>query len=98
MAAAGAAHARHRPERACDLSRALRRRRRAPPARRGGGGCAGALSRARRDRRRGARRARTRARGRNVLPAAWRRVNVGARLLSVAILLAAWYAGSQLSG
>src|SRR5262249_12394449 len=98
MAAAGAAHARHRRERACDLSSALRRRHRAPPARRGGGGCAGALSRTRRDRRRGARRPRTRARGRDGLPAAWRRANVGPRLFSPSPRIVAWHPGPHRAG
>src|SRR6266480_1028349 len=69
MAAAGAAHPCWRRERACDLPPTLRRRHRAPAARRGGGGCTGSVSRARRDRRRGARRAGTRARRWNLLPA-----------------------------
>src|SRR5438132_1491671 len=89
MAAAGAAHPRHRLGRACDLPSALRRRHRAPVARRGGGGCAGLVSRARRDRRRGARRPGTRARGRHLLPAGCPGVNVGARLVSLALLIAA---------
>src|SRR5215813_2876758 len=98
MAAAGAAHARHRRERACDLPPALWRRHRAPIPRGRGGGRAGLVSRACRDRRHGARRPRTRARGGNVLPPACRRVNVSARLVSLALLIAAWYAGSQLAG
>src|SRR6266511_3768635 len=98
MAAAGAAHPCCRRERACHLPPTLRRRHRAPAARRGGGGCTGSVSRARRDRRRGARRAGTRTRRWNLLPAGRCGVSVGARLASLALLIAAWYAGSQLAG
>ena len=52
MAADSPAHRRHRCERARDLPPALRRRHRAASDRRRGGRCAGALPRARRDRRR----------------------------------------------
>src|SRR6266542_5501650 len=98
MAAAGAAHPCCRRERACHLPPTLRRRHRAPAARRGGGGCAGSVSRARRDRRHGTRRPGTRARRWNLLPAGRCGVNVGARLVSLALFIAVWYAGSQLAG
>src|SRR5260221_11823358 len=98
MAAVGAAHPRYRLGRARDLPSALRRRHRAPVARHRAAGCAGVVSRARRDRRRGARRAGTRARGRHLLPAGCPGVNMGVRLVSLALLIAAWYADSQLAG
>ena len=85
-----------------DLPPALRRRHRAPAARRGGGGCPRPLPRARRHRRYRARRLRAGARARHLLPAgsrvASRGVNLGARLISLALLIAAWYVGSQLAG
>src|SRR6266513_2817904 len=98
MAAAGAAHPCWRRERACDLPPTLRRRHRAPAARRGGGGCTGSVSRARRDRWRRARRPGARASRWNLLPAGRRGVSVGTRLVSLALLIAAWYACSQLAG
>src|SRR5689334_6242841 len=98
MAAAGAAHSRHRRECACDLPPALRRRHRAPAARGGGGGRTRPLSRARRARRGGARRPGARAPRRNLLPPGRCGVSVAMRLVSLALLLAAWYAGSQLAG
>src|SRR5262249_56819743 len=81
-----------------DLRRAGWGRHGAPLARRRGGGRAGLVSGARRDRRCRTRRTGTRARGWNLLPAACRRVNVGARLVSLVLLIAAWYVGSQLAG
>src|SRR5262249_42366818 len=96
MAAAGAAHSRHRRECACYLPPALRRRHRAPAARRRGGGRTNPLSHALRDRRGGARRPGARASRWNLLPAGRRGVSMG--LISLALLIAAWYAGSQLAG
>src|SRR5262245_22085537 len=98
MAAAGAAHSRHRRECACGLPPALQRRHRAPSARRGGGGRAGALSRALRDRWDGACRAGTRASPWNLLPPGRCGVSVGTKLVSLALLIAAGYVGSQLAG
>ena len=56
------------------------------------------VSGAGRDRRRGTRRAGTRARAWHVLPPGGSGMNLALRLLSLALLIAAWYAGSQLAG
>src|SRR5260370_17587396 len=98
MAAVGAAHSRHGRECAFDLSPALRGRHRAPAARRGGGGRTGLVSRARRDGWSGSSRPSTRAPHWNLLPAARFGVNVGVSLASLVLLIAAWYAGSQVAG
>src|SRR5262249_57661999 len=63
---------------------------------RGGGRCARALRRAGRGRRPRAGRPRTRARPRHLLSAG--RIGVAFRLLSLALMLVAWFVGAQLAG
>src|SRR5437899_8385173 len=96
MAKARAPHWRARSGRARDLPPALRRGHCAAADHRGGSRRARALRRARRGRRPRARGPRTRARPRHLLPAG--RVGVAFRLLSLAVMLVAWFVGAQLAG
>src|SRR3954464_15457147 len=98
MAAAGAAHWRARAGRARDLSPTLPGRHRAAPTGRRRGGRPRFVRRPGGDWRHRAGRAGPRACTRHVLPTCIGRMNVVARLVSLALLILAWTIGAQLAG
>src|SRR4051812_28171109 len=98
MATAGAAHRRTRAGCARDLSPALPGRHRATLLGGRRSGRARFVLGPGGDWRQRAGRAGPRARARHVLPAAIGRMNVAARLVSLALLIIAWTIGAQLAG
>src|SRR5467141_204594 len=98
MAAAGAAHRRLRQRGPRNLSPALQRRHSAPPDPGRGTGCHLPLSRARGGRRRRVGRPSAGAGQGDVLRSGEIRLNVASRLFSLMVMVAAWYAGSEIAG